>query len=138
MKDTRGCKKIVSKSKFNINLHGIRKYHWRYYFKCAEVNCNKSFSKIRDWNTHHRIFHKSKLKCETCGAKFVTPSAHRAHKNYHVLRKYTFSLCDKSFAFYSGLKQHKTVHSHSRLHQCFSGSCTKAFKWPQDLVCNIQ
>ena len=27
MKDTTGQKKIVSKSKFNINLHGIRKYH---------------------------------------------------------------------------------------------------------------
>ena len=98
MKDTTGQRKIVSKSKFNINLHGIRKYCRRYYFKCAVVNCNKTFSKILDWNTHHCLFHKSRLKCETCGAKFITPSAHRAHKNYHAPCKYTCSLCDKTFA----------------------------------------
>ena len=54
------------------------------------------------------------------------------HANIPVL------LCDKTFAFQSGLKQHKTVRSHSRLHRCFLGTCTKAFKWPQDLVCHIK
>ena len=133
-----GSQKIVTKCRFNINLHGIRKYHWCFYFKCAEANCNKSFNKVRDWNTHHRIIHKHKLKCESRGKKFVSPSAHRAHRNYHAPRKYTCTLCDKTFAFQSGLKQHKTVHSCSRLHCCFSGTCTKAFKWPQDLVHHIQ
>ena len=47
-------------------------------------------------------------------------------------------VCDKSFAFQSGRKQHKTVHSSSQLHQCFSGSCSKDFKWPQDLVHHVQ
>ena len=112
-KETGTHKKLLSKSQFNISLHGIRKHQHQYYFKCAEGNCHKSFSRIHDWNTHHRIFHKNKLKCANCDLRFLTPSAHRAHKNYHAPHKYTCPVCDKSFAFQSGLKQHKTVHSHS-------------------------
>ena len=130
--------KILTKHRFNIDLYGIRKYCRHYYFKCAEANCNKSFNKVHDWNMHHRIIHKYKLKCELCGKKFVSPSAHRAHRNYHVPCKYSCTLCDKTFAFQSRLKQHKTVHTRSRLHRCFSGTCTKAFKWPQDLVRHIK
>ena len=59
-------------------------------------------------------------------------------QNYHAPHKYTCTLCDKTFAFQSGLKQHKTVHTRSRLHRCFSGTCTKAFKWSQDLVHHIK
>ena len=104
----------------------------------VQTNCNRSFNKVCDWNMHHRITHKYKLKCELCRKKFASPSAHRVHRNYHAPHKYTCTLCDKTFAFQSGLKQHKTVHTRSKLHHCCSGTCTKAFKWPQDLVCHIK
>ena len=61
---------------FSVNLHGIKRRQKYYCFKCVVSNCNKSFKCIRDWNTHHRIHHKFKLKCTTCGCKFAMPSAH--------------------------------------------------------------
>ena len=84
------------------------------------------------------MMHKYKLECELCGRKFVTPSAHRAHRNYHAPNKYTCVRCGKTFAFESGLKQHKIVHTNSKPNRCFTGTCTKAFKWPQDLVHHIK
>ena len=131
-------RKNLTKHRFNISVYGIRKYHWCYYFKCVETNCNRTFNKVRDWNTQHCMMHKHKLKCELCGRKFVTPSTHRAHRNCHAPHKYTCVRCGKTFAFESGLKQHKTVHTHSKLNCCFTGTCTKAFKWPQDLVHHIK
>ena len=69
--------KKPSKCRFNISVYGIRKYCRHYYLKCAETSCNRTFNKVQDWNTHHRMMHKHKLKCELCGRKFVTPSTHR-------------------------------------------------------------
>ena len=132
-------KRVNSKViKFSINVHGIHRHHHKYYFKCVVAKCNETFNKIKDWNIHHRIFHKTKIKCELCGKRFVTLSSHRAHKNFHVPHKYTCHLCKKTFAFQSGLKQHATVHTRLRLHHCFYGSCTKTFKWPQDLTHHVQ
>ena len=124
--------------KFSINVHGIHRHCRKYYFKCVVAKCNKTFNKIKDWNIHHHIFHKIKNKCELCGQRFVTPSLHWAHKNFHVPHNYTCHLCKKTFAFQSGLKQYTTVHTSLRLHCCFYGSCIKTFKWPQDLTCHVQ
>ena len=93
---------------------------------------------MRDWNAHHRLVHKNRLKCGLCQRKFATPSAHRAHRNYHAPHKFNCNRCGKTFAFESGLKQHKVIHTHSKLNHCFTGTCTKAFKWPQDLVRHIK
>ena len=130
--------KKPTKRRLNISVHGIRKYHQHYYFKCVETSCNRTFNKVRDWNTHHHMMHKYKLKCDLCGRKFVTPSTHRAHRNYHAPHKYTCVQCEKTFAFESGLKQHKIIHTHSKLNRCFTDTCTKAFKWLQDLVHHIK
>ena len=125
-------------SKFNINVHGIRRCWHRYYFKCVVKKCGRIFDKIKYWNTHHRIIHKSKIKCAECGQKFITPSSHHAHKNNHAPCKHTCQSCKKTFPYVSGLNQHKIVHTHSKLHCCFSGSCKKAYEWPQDLTCHVQ
>ena len=53
--------------KFSINVHGLHCHHRKYYFKCVVTKCNKAFNKIKDWTIHHRIFHKTKIKCELCG-----------------------------------------------------------------------
>ena len=72
------------KPTFNINWHGI---HWRklrYWFKCT---CDSTFSTICGWNFHHSYVHRSIiLKCEICGRKFTSPSAHHAHKSAHAPR----------------------------------------------------
>ena len=137
IKDTKKSGKFT-KRRFGISFIGIRKCRRYYHFKCKEPRCNKTFNKVRDWNAHHRLVHKNKLKCGLCGRKFTTPSAYRAHNNYHAPHKFNCNICGKTFAFESGLKQHKVVHTHSKLNRCFTGKCTKAFKWPQDLVHHIK
>ena len=127
-----------TKRAFEINFIGIRKHHRYYLFKCKGPRCNKTFNKVKDWNAHHRLVHKNRLKCRLCGRMFTTPSAHRVHKNYHAPHKYNCNICRKTFAFESGLKQHKVVHTRSKLKSCFTGTCKKAFKWPQDLVLHIK
>ena len=123
---------------FSMHVHGIKKRRKYYCYKCEVPNCLKSFKGIEEWNRHHRIHHKFKLKCAVCSRKFTTPSAHRAHRNFHAPYRYTCTHCNKKFSFQSGLKQHKTVHSRARLHRCFSGTCIKTFRWPQDLMRHIQ
>ena len=137
IKDTKNCGKST-RHRFDISFIGIRKCCRYYHFKCKEPRCNKTFNKVRDWNAHHRLVHKNRLKCGLCGRKFTTPSAYRVHKNYHAPHKFNCNICRKTFAFESGLKQHKVVHTHSKLNRCFIGTCTKAFKWPQDLVRHIK
>ena len=124
--------------KFNINVHGIRKHHPKYYSKCVVKRCGCSSNKIKDWNTHHRIVHRTKIKCMDCCRQFITPSLHWAHCNNHALHKHTCQVCKKTFACLSGLNQHKCVHTRSKLYCCFLGSCKKAYKWPQDLTHHVQ
>ena len=127
-----------TKRTFEISFIGIRRRRQHYLFKCIAPRCNKTFNKVKDWNAHHRLVHKNRLRCMLCGRMFTTPSAHRAHKNYHVPHKYNCNTCGITFAFESGLKQHKVVHTQSKLNHCFIGTCKKAFKWPQDLVRHIK
>ena len=124
--------------KFNIQVRGIRHRRNHYYVKCIVTGCNKTFNKILNWNLHHHLTHKTKVKCRTCGRKFDPPSSHRVHQNIHAAPKFKCALCQKNFAFNSGLHQHINIHNKSRLHKCFHGSCKKAFKWPQDLARHIQ
>ena len=130
--------KLALTCRFNIQVHGIpcRKLH--YYFKCVLSGCVKTFDKICNWNLHHCLAHKTKIKCSICGKKFTMPSSHRAHKNIHAVHKFNCQMCQKSFAFASGLCQHKNFHNKSKEHRCFHGVCKKAFKWPQDLARCIQ
>ena len=127
-----------TKRLFEISFIGIRKRRRYYLFKCKGPKCSKTFNKVRDWNVHHCLVHKNGLKCRLCGRMLTTPSTHRAHKNYHAPHKYNCNICGKTFAFGSGLKQHKVVHTRSRFNRCFTGTCKKAFKWPQDLVWHIK
>ena len=67
------------KPTFNINWHGLRWRKLRYWFKCKVSKCDSTFSTIRGWNFPHSYVHRNvTLKCEICGRKFTSPSAHRA------------------------------------------------------------
>ena len=81
--------------KFDINMHGIRKHRHGYYFKCIIKKCSRSLNKIKDWNTHHRIIHKTKIKCADCGRHILTPSSHHAHRNSHAPHWHICLICKK-------------------------------------------
>ena len=87
---------------------------------------------------HHRLAHKTKIKCSICGKKFIMPNSHRAHNNIHAVHKFNCQMCQKSFAFASGLHQHKNFQNKSKENKCFHGACKKAFKWPQNLARHLQ
>ena len=82
---------------FNILVHGIQCHKPQYYFKCTEPGCAYSFCTLKGWNLHHRMAHKTLLKCKDCPQKFMTPSAQRAHRNMHAPLTFTCEKCGKSF-----------------------------------------
>ena len=51
---------------FRNTVHGLKRYKHRYHYKCAVISCARRFSTVRDWNNHHRNFHKTILKCSDC------------------------------------------------------------------------
>ena len=51
---------------FRLMVHGLKKYKHRYQYKCAVISCAHRFSMVRDWNNHHRNFHKTILRCCDC------------------------------------------------------------------------
>ena len=79
---------------FNILVHGICLHKPHYYFKCKEPNCVHSFCTLKGWNLYHRMAHQTLLKCKDCLQKFLTPSAHRAHRNMHAPLLFTCESCD--------------------------------------------
>ena len=81
-----------TKHTFEINFISIRKCCRYHLFKCKGPGCNKTFNKVKDWNAHHFLVHKNRLKCRLCGRMFTTPSAHRVHKNFHVPHKYNCNI----------------------------------------------
>ena len=122
------------KPKFNINVHGIRCRRPKYWFKCKVGQCTSTFSTIKGWNFHHQYAHKdSWLECDQCVRRFKIPSAHRAHHNAHAVRKHKCKSCDKTFAFYSGVRQQMACHIKQPRHRCFAGNCKRSCKWASAL-----
>ena len=66
-----GAKGLV----FWLRIYGLKKYKHRYQYKCALTSCACRFSMVRDWNNHHRNFHKTILRCRECRKGFKSPSA---------------------------------------------------------------
>ena len=128
-----------SKAGFRLMIHGVKKRKSRTYIKCIVPTCKDRFPSVKIWNTHHRQYHKGwKLECKRCQKPFRTPSAMRDHKYIHADTLFKCSVCDSKFAFKSSLLSHKKVHSKARMHLCFSGGCTKKYKWAQDLHRHIK
>ena len=130
--------KKPTQSGFQIHTHRLRCYRRKYYFKCKEKNCQKTFNTLKTWNVHHQIHHKTILKCEICPKRFRIQSSFRVHQNVHVPNKFICESCGKLFPFNSALCIHKRVHSNQRKFHCFARGCKKTYKWPQDLHQHVQ
>ena len=50
---------------FQITVHRLKRYKHRYHCKCIVIPCAHRFSTVRDWNNHHRNFHKTILNVVT-------------------------------------------------------------------------
>ena len=110
-----------SKAGFRLMTHGVKKRKRRTYIKCIVPGCKDKFPSVKNWNTHHRQYHKGwKLDCKRCQKQFRTPSAMRDHMYIHTDKLFNCSECDKKFAFKSTLQAHKKAHSKVQMHYCFS------------------
>ena len=118
---------------FQITVHGLKRYKHRYHYKCIVISCARRFSMVRDWNNHHRNFHKTILRCSDCHKGFRTPSAHRDHVYMHK-QQLTCRKCNKKFCFPSSLQVHMISHLKMRLHKCFATGCKKEYQYKQDLL----
>ena len=123
---------------FQLTVHGLKKYKHRYHYKCAVISCAHRFSMVRDWNNHHRNFHKTILRCRDCQKGFKTPSAHRDHVHIHKQQQLTCRKCNKKFCFASSLQVHMISHLKKRLHKCCTAGCKKEYKYKQDLLRHIK
>ena len=65
--------------RFQITIHGLKKYYHKYYYKCVINPCNSRFSTVSDWNRHHLTFHKNVLCCTFCHKGFKTSSSRCDH-----------------------------------------------------------
>ena len=123
---------------FRITVHGLKRYKHRYHYKCVVISCALRFSTVRDWNNHHRNFHKTILRCSDCHKGFKTPSAHRDHMYIHKQQQLTCRKCNKKFCFLSSLQVHMISYLKMRLHKCFTAGCKKEYKYKQDLLQHIK
>ena len=123
---------------FRITVRGLKRYKHRYHYKCVVIPCACRFSTVRDWNNHHRNFHKTTLRCSDCCKGFRTPSACRDHVYMHKQQQFTCRKCNKKFCFPSSLQVHVISHLKSRLHKCFAAGCKKVYKYKQDLLQHIK
>ena len=123
---------------FQLTVHGLKKYKHRYHYKCTVISCARRFSTVRDWNNHHRNFHKTILRCRDCRKGFKTLSAHRDHVYTHKQQQLTCRKCNKKFCFPSSLQVHMISHLTKRLHKCCAAGCKEEYKYKQDLLQHIK
>ena len=130
----RKSRKSATRSRFYISVYGIKRKRKRTY-----IACSSKFPSVREWNSHHRLVHRGMpLKCTVCMKKFNTPFFLRDHAYVHSKINYKCEKCDKNFLFKSLYRIHVRTHLRSKIHKCFTGSCNKEYKWPQDLHRHIQ
>ena len=128
-----------SKSGFHISMHRIRQKRKRTYLGCKITGCSSRFPSVREWNLHHRLAHQgTQLTCNECKKSFKMPSFLRDHAYVHLKTAYKCGKCDEDFPFRSLYRIHVHTHLRSKIHKCFAGSCSKEYKWLQDLHRHIQ
>ena len=119
--------------KFKVKVHGIRREQRTYNFTCKMPLCGRKFTTTRDWNSHHRVQHGTKLKCNICSKSYPSPSSYRDHQYTHRDLQFRCQQCNRNFLFLIVFKNHRRAHLTQRLFKCFSGGCKSSFKHPQDL-----
>ena len=119
---------------FQLRVYGLKKYKHRYQYKCAITSCARRFSTVRNWNNHHRNFHKTILRCRECRKGFKTLSAHHDHVYVHKQPQLTCRNCNRKFCFPSSLQVHLISHHKKKLHKYCAAACKKEYKYKQDLL----
>ena len=122
---------------FQIRRHTLRRHHQRIYLKCRVRGCTlayTSFKRLKDLNTHHRIYHPLiYYKCRHCRKRIYTPSTWRFHQYCQRPKLKKCTGCKKFFLFESTLKQHRHCHNKIKMFRCIFGCCQQSYKHPQDL-----
>ena len=105
-KPTKAVEILLVKGKecgFAISIHGVKRRKSRTYLGCKVQGCKSRFSKVRDWNSHHRRIHAGiRLECDTCKKTFKTLSFFYGITNMHIrihglcVKNATNALCLKA------------------------------------------
>ena len=123
---------------FQLRIYSLKKYKHRYQYKCVITSCAHRFCTVRDWNNHHRNFHKTILRCRECRKGFKTLSAHHDHVYEHKQQQLTCRNCNRKFCFPSSLQVHLISHCKKKLHKCCTAGCNKEYKYKQDFLRHIK
>ena len=122
---------------FRIRRHLLHSHRRCVYLKCRVRGCTlpyASFNRLKDLNTHHRIYHPTiYYKCRHCRKRICTPSIWQFHQYCQRPKLKKCTGCNKYFLFKSTLKQHRCCHSKVKMFRCIFGSCQLSYKHPQDL-----
>ena len=122
---------------FHIRSLILRRHRRRLYLKCRVRGCTlayTSFKRLKDLNTHHRIYHPLiYYNCRHCRKCIYTPSTWRFHQYCQRPKLKKCTICNKFFLFESTLKQHRRSHSKIKMFRCIFGRCSQSYKHPQDL-----
>ena len=119
---------------FRLRIYGLKKYKHRYQYKCIITSCARRFRTVRDWNNHHRNFHKTILRCRECQKGFQTLSAHHDHVYVCKQQQLTCRNCNRKFCFPNSLQVHLISHHKKKLHKCCAAGCNKEYKYKQDFL----
>ena len=80
---------------FKMLRHSLIKRKRHYYYKCKVGDCKASFNRVKSWNIHHLVKHKSvEYKCNKCNKTMPTSSSYRDHLNLHKDTKFACNKCD--------------------------------------------
>ena len=129
---------MKKKAQFKYRIHGIKQSKRKYNLRCVVAACNKVSYSVRAWNSHYRITHKKRLKCNSCPKLCATPSSLRDHRTHHRAATHRCPNCALMFVYKSAMQLHRIVHSKHKLFKCFAGNCNASYKWRQDLHRHIQ
>ena len=104
---TRG-KALTCTGTFKVLTHSLIKRKWHYYYKCKVGDFQASFNRIKSWNVHHLVKHKSiKYKCNKCNMTMLMSSSYRDHMSLHKNTKFACTKCDQKVVYACGLKLHQ-------------------------------
>ena len=98
-----------------------------------------TFHSVRSATAHHALHHPLvTYKCSKCTKIAPMPNSLRLHMYYHKDKQFKCNICNQKFVYQSKLKQHKRMHTKSKMYECFHGGCNKKYRHPQDLIRHIQ
>ena len=86
---------------FQIRRHTLCRHRRRIYLKCRVRGCTlayTSFKRLKDLNTHHRIYHPLiYYNCRHCRKRIYTPSTWRFHQYCQRPKLKKCTVCNKFF-----------------------------------------